>query len=90
MKRSSVRKYVFIGLSGLVFSMGPLQTVQASEEHMKEDNAAKKEMIRIYSVEEDGYVQVPKIEKSEKEWKEQLSEQAYHITREEGTERPGG
>jgi peptide methionine sulfoxide reductase msrA/msrB len=34
-------------------------------------------------------VTVSKIEKSDEQWREQLSDDAYHVLREEGTERPG-
>jgi peptide-methionine (R)-S-oxide reductase len=47
-----------------------------------------KELIPIYSSREGGVIQVEKIRKTNKEWKELLTPEQYRITREKGTEYP--
>jgi peptide-methionine (R)-S-oxide reductase len=46
-----------------------------------------KSTIRLYSVEEGGYVVVEKVIKTDKEWKELLTKEQYYILRQQGTER---
>ena len=47
-----------------------------------------KELIPIYSSREGGVIQVEKIRKTDREWKELLTPEQYRITREKGTEYP--
>lgn len=50
---------------------------------MTQDNGK----IRVFSVEQASYIDVPKVVRSDAEWRELLTAQQYHILREEGTER---
>ena len=43
--------------------------------------------IRVYSQLEGGYVVTEKVNKSDQEWRQSLSQEAYEVTRKKGTER---
>lgn len=43
--------------------------------------------IKVYSVEQESYIKVPRVNRSEAEWRQLLTSEQYHILREEGTER---
>jgi len=45
------------------------------------------ETLRVYSVDEGGYVMTQKVERSEEEWRRLLTPEEYHIARQKGTER---
>ncbi len=42
--------------------------------------------IKLYSAKEGKYIMVPEINKSEEDWKKQLSPEEYQVTRKKGTE----
>ena len=46
-----------------------------------------KDMIRVYSVAKEAYINVEKVVKTDDEWRKILTPEEFHITREEGTER---
>jgi peptide-methionine (R)-S-oxide reductase len=47
----------------------------------------EKQMIKIYSAAQNGYITTEKVIKTESEWKNQLSPEQFKITRKKGTER---
>lgn len=46
--------------------------------------------VRVYSVEKKDFLTLERVEKSEAEWRKQLTPEQYRITREEGTEKQCG
>lgn len=64
---------IFLMLFTLVFSMSAGFGIAA-------------EKIRVYSVEKEEYVSDEKVQKSEAEWREQLTAEEFEVLRKEGTE----
>ena len=52
-----------------------------------ETGFANDDMLKVFSVEKGVYIMSEKVVKTETEWRQQLSEEQFHILRERGTER---
>lgn len=76
------RRY-FISMAPVAFGMICL----GSAGQAKEMGKSTTEQIRIFSVDEEGYVFTDIIVKSDDDWRKQLTADQYHILRERGTER---
>ncbi len=77
--------FISIQVPSVIFS----QIAQAGKE--KQENfrptADQKNQIKVYSTEKGAYIMVQKVNKSDKEWRKELTTEQYRITRKKGTER---
>src|SRR5262245_8522740 len=54
-----------------------------------EDAGKPPKMVRLWSAEAKGYVTLPKVVKTDEEWRRQLTPLQFEVVRKEGTERAG-
>jgi peptide-methionine (R)-S-oxide reductase len=83
----SRRFFIIGGLSTIVLACNRKGTIPAVTAVSVADGAAKVSRIRLYSAAQRRYVMSETIIKTDDEWREQLTPEQYHVTREKGTER---
>lgn len=80
-----LRIALLLGGSAMLGWSLPGNRLRAAETGRKNGKASG--TIRIYSADRKGYVMVEKVEKTDKEWREQLTPEQFQVTRKKGTER---
>jgi peptide-methionine (R)-S-oxide reductase len=75
--RGAMKQKVGIGLVGIFLAL--------ATGVFSADSTGK---VKLYSVKEGKYIMVPEINKTDEEWKKQLSPEEFQVTRKKGTEAP--
>jgi len=78
------KRWILSAAGMLVLGIGALWMFESETRAAPE---ASKGKIQVYSSAQKGFIMTEKVEKSAAEWKQQLTPEQYHVTREKGTER---
>jgi peptide-methionine (R)-S-oxide reductase len=75
------RDFILIVFGGLAASMAI-----SLHEKNESDHKGDVSMIKVYSVERNGFIEVERVNKSDQEWREILTLEQFNVTRHEATE----
>lgn len=75
--------WILVSLTGCSGS----QALERSGQPRDKSTAGNPGTIRVYSSEKKGFIMTHKVSKTESEWKELLTPEQFHVTRQKGTER---
>ena len=83
----SRRLFIIGGLSALIAACNSKGTIPAVTAATTAPGQGGSTRLRLYSAAQKGYVMNDKVKKSDAEWRAQLTQEQYHVTRQQGTER---
>jgi peptide-methionine (R)-S-oxide reductase len=84
--------FLVVAAAVLAVTVAALRSAAAGDKNdRKAAQAAEKSSkpVKVWSEEAKGYVVVPRVVKTEEEWRQQLTKLQYEVTRKAGTERAG-
>lgn len=81
------RTFLISGLISIITACSKKGSTLAAIATSTTPGQTKASLLRLYSAVRRGYVMSDKVIKSEAEWRKLLTQEQYHVTREQGTER---
>jgi peptide-methionine (R)-S-oxide reductase len=81
---TKVTRRAFVIWAASVGAIGFVGLLRSSTEKLQKIGSGEK--IKVYSVKNRGYIMTDKVNKTEDEWKKQLTSQEFNVTRKKGTE----
>ncbi len=74
-------------MSTLLLACSRKGSITAATAKSTGGGATQASSMKLYSALQKGYIMSDKVVKTEEEWRKQLTQEQYHVTREQGTER---